>query len=94
MKIGKRCNSCAKVELCFPNRRGYTRHKACKEYRSNNKRVLDIKGKKFGRLKALEFLRLENNAAVWLFECSCGNKKELLRYTVQYGNTKFKRILR
>lgn len=46
----------------------------------------DITGEKHGRLTAIE--RCNENKRKWLFLCDCGNKKEILRYSVSSGKTK------
>jgi hypothetical protein len=49
---------------------------------------IDITNKKFNKLTALNFLRKENGQYIWLFQCDCGNKKELFRHHVVGGTTK------
>ena len=43
---------------------------------------LDIKGRKFGRLTALEEIKVGR----WLFLCDCGVRKEISPYNVKNGN--------
>ena len=46
-------------------------------------------GMVFGRLTAIEFVRKDKyNNAVWLFECSCGKRKEIYRNAVVHGKTR------
>lgn len=50
-------------------------------------RINDI-GKKFGRLTALEFVCIENDEAIYKFQCDCGNVVETTMHSVKSGNTK------
>lgn len=60
-------------------------------------RVHDITGQKFNKLKALEFIGTRVNIspagnkdtrAVWLFECECGNRKEMISHKIIRGETR------
>lgn len=48
----------------------------------------DISGKKFGRLTAIKFSRMQKKIAFWLFRCDCGNEKEINKYSVFFGDSK------
>jgi len=49
----------------------------------------DLTGKKFGRLKAVEFDREKTKRkAYWICECECGNIKTVRSDMLQSGNTK------
>ena len=37
-------------------------------------KIKDISGQKFGQLTAIEFVGVENNKAIWLCKCDCGNE--------------------
>ena len=54
-----------------------------KQYREENNCI----GQKFGRLTVIEFLRIENEDAIYLFHCDCGNNVELPLKMVKRGNT-------
>lgn len=50
------------------------------------------KGDRWGRLEAVEFVRYEligsQKRAVWLFQCDCGNVKEMAVNNVKFGNVR------
>jgi hypothetical protein len=47
-----------------------------------------IKGNKYGRLRAISRIGSNNfNKAIWLFECDCGKKIDLVASSVISGNT-------
>ena len=48
---------------------------------------LDVIGQKFGRLIALEFVGIDNQAAMYRFKCDCGNTVVLPLHSVSSGNT-------
>lgn len=48
----------------------------------------NIIGKKFNRLTALERVRDNSRYVKYLFECDCGNKKIIKKYSVVSGLTK------
>lgn len=49
----------------------------------------DISGQKFGRLTAIKYISSSKpEVPFWLFKCSCGNEKKLLKYNVTQGKTK------
>lgn len=51
-------------------------------------KIKDISGQKFGRLTAIEFIRLnEHRDAEWLFQCDCGNECIVVAYRVNKGHT-------
>ncbi|MBC1744273.1 AP2 domain-containing protein [Listeria welshimeri] len=51
-----------------------------------NNHIIDLAGKKFGRLTVKEFVRSENGNAVWNCVCTCSNEKEVLAYKLKQGN--------
>ena len=51
-------------------------------------RRIDIAGEKYGRLTAIQFTRTKNKMTMWLFQCECGNKKEINMSAVRAGKTK------
>jgi len=52
------------------------------------RKVIDITGQKFGRLTAIERTGSnKSNHAVWLFECECGNFKNIVGKSVTKGKT-------
>lgn len=49
----------------------------------------DLKGMKFNRLTAVEFLRIEKKVgSIWKFKCDCGKEIELPAGRVKFGTTK------
>lgn len=49
----------------------------------------DLKGKKFGKLIVLEYVKNPNkNGNSWLCQCECGNKTYLNSYRLKSGHTK------
>ena len=51
-------------------------------------KIKDISGQKFGRLTAIEFVGVENNKAIWLCKCDCGNTSKVAGTALRFGNTK------
>jgi len=49
---------------------------------------LDISGKRFGRLKVLEKVGVENDRTIWRTLCDCGAEKTIAGSDLTYGNTK------
>ena len=48
----------------------------------------DLTGQKFGKLTAINFIRMDKaHRAVWLFKCDCGKTKETQSHRVTTGNT-------
>ena len=74
---------CGKIKVInkYNVLRGHT--KSCGCLLNRNKEV-DIQGKKFGELTAIEKITTD----LWLFECSCGKKKVIIKKNVKNGNTK------
>lgn len=54
---------------------------------SNYRKAQNYIGQKFGKLTAVKFIRIEKEAAVYLFHCDCGNDIELTMRAVKSGNT-------
>lgn len=51
--------------------------------------IIDLSGKKFGRLTALEICgRTHRGQCIWRCQCDCGNKKDVVSNSLQTGNTK------
>lgn len=48
----------------------------------------DLTGRKFGRLKVIEFSHSKNRRSYWLCLCSCGNKKAIRSDQLTGGRTK------
>lgn len=49
-------------------------------------RLLEIQGKRYGRLTAITFSRKDKwNKHLWLFRCVCGKEKEILKNSVITG---------
>lgn len=51
-------------------------------------RPLDISGVKFGRLKAVRYVRSLKGQRVWACDCECGNKVEARVADLRKGNTR------
>ena len=51
-------------------------------------KIVDIKGKKFGRLTVLECVGIENHKAKWLCVCDCGKRVVVAGSDLRLGNTK------
>ncbi|EAC2219509.1 AP2 domain-containing protein [Listeria monocytogenes] len=51
-----------------------------------NNHIIDLTGKKFGRLTVKEFVRSENGNALWNCFCVCGNEKEVLAQHLKRGH--------
>lgn len=52
-----------------------------------SKRV-DLTGKRFGRLVAVEFLEVRKGNSVWKCKCDCGNESEVCYSNLVRGNTR------
>jgi len=52
-----------------------------------HKNTKDIKGQRFGKLKAIEKAENIGSRVAWLFECDCGNKKSIISTNVVSGKT-------
>jgi hypothetical protein len=50
--------------------------------------MLDLKGKKFGRLTVLRIAKLANHYFWWWCKCECGNIKSIRGSRIACGNTK------
>lgn len=55
---------------------------------SMDKRVKDITGQKFGRLKVIKFDGIKNSNAYFLCKCDCGTIKSILGKNIRKGHTK------
>lgn len=51
-------------------------------------KLIDITGKKFNKLTAIEFNHIKNKQHFWLFKCDCGNMKIISKGEVTNGGTK------
>lgn len=49
---------------------------------------LDLKGRKYGRLKVIERVANKGEKAAWKCECECGNETIVTTTALQSGNTK------
>lgn len=54
---------------------------------SNKKRVVSLKGKRFGRLVVSSFAYTKNRRAYWNCICDCGKQKIVSGHSLQSGNT-------
>ena len=48
----------------------------------------DVIGKKYGRLTVIDFVKIKNQEAIYLFECDCGKRVELSMHSVKQGVVK------
>lgn len=51
-------------------------------------KLLDIAGKRFGRLRAIEFVGRAKNNTFWLCQCDCGSTSKIRLSGLTTGNTK------
>ena len=52
-------------------------------------KVIDLKEKKFGKLKVIEYYGSNKNGrALWVCQCECGNKKIISAHDLRQGKTK------
>lgn len=59
--------------------------KSCGCYR---RVMMDLIGKKFGRLTVLDFVDARHRNARWLCQCECGRNKVISGYSLKSGDTK------
>ncbi|MGN4578378.1 AP2 domain-containing protein [Bacillus cereus group sp. MYBK74-1] len=52
------------------------------------KKVLDLQGKKFGKLTVLERVENRDHCSAWKCECECGTVKVIIGKNLAYGKTK------
>ena len=50
-------------------------------------KIIDISGKRYGRLTVVSFVGVKDHAAYWLCKCDCGNTLEVRGYSLRTGNT-------
>ena len=79
---------CVCGNLCYIStdqlRAGVVRSCGCLQKES---RMVDVTGKRFGRLLALEYTgKIVDNSTVWKFRCNCGNEFEARLNAVRYSN--------
>lgn len=56
---------------------------------NNGRRVIDLTGKKFGKLCAVKLVKtIPCKGAVWLCKCDCGGEKEVLSSYLSSGGTR------
>lgn len=51
-------------------------------------KIIDLTGKKFGRLTVIEYAESKRNGAQWLCVCECGNKKVYNGQSLRTGHTR------
>lgn len=52
-------------------------------------KIKDITGEKYNRLTAIKYVgKMKAGGAIWLWQCDCGNQKEIPANSVKTGNTK------
>ena len=52
------------------------------------RKLIDLRGRKFGRLTVIERIGTKNRKSVWECKCECGNTKEVVSNNLISGNTK------
>lgn len=69
---------------------GHTRSCGCLKRETGSKRIIDLTGKKFGRLTVLKKSEVEhkNHIAYWICQCDCGNVVEVAGASLRSGGTK------
>lgn len=53
-----------------------------------SKKIINLKGQKFGRLIVLSFSYMQNHRSYWLCKCDCGNVKNIYSGDFKNGHTK------
>ena len=61
---------------------------AAEHIKNITNRELDIAGKIFGRLTAIQPIRKDSQGVIWLCKCECGNEIEATVKCLRSGNTK------
>lgn len=51
-------------------------------------KALDLTGKRFGSLVAIESTRSEKGQRIWTCKCDCGNTKDIVSYSLVRGSSK------
>lgn len=54
----------------------------------NKHRLIDLKGKKFGKLTVLSYSKVIKKQPLWLCECECGAQKEIMGANLREGKSK------
>ena len=92
MKI--KCEYCEKEFNKRPcvikrNEHNFCSRKCMNDYLKIHPRNLkDLMGKKFGRLKVIEYVGISNHSALWKCKCKCGNEKIIVGNDLISGHTK------
>ena len=50
--------------------------------------MIDMTGKKYGRLTAIKPTKKKNRKWLWLFKCDCGKTKEIIGIDVRNGQSR------
>ena len=84
-----KCDCGNEVIVCIDNlRNGHTKSCGCLKHKESSRRI-DLSGKRYGNLVALNFLRSnEKGTSIWLCRCDCGNEIEVSYNNLKSGNTK------
>ena len=55
------------------------------EFLKENKKRLDIKGKKFGKLTVIDYCESKNGESIWQCQCDCGNQCQAVGWHLTRG---------
>lgn len=81
---------CGGTALCQTGALEYGTARSCGCSRKKNHRpIIDIRGQRFGRLVAEEFVRVDpKRGVIWKCKCDCGNEIECPTKSLRSGHTK------
>lgn len=82
------CEECGKS---YTNRKQYSRYCSldCKYKGISKKRIVDITGKRYGRLEVLYMkTKKDNERTKWICKCDCGKIVEVIYHNLSQGITK------
>jgi len=81
----------AKKTTVFNNnlKRGVTTSCGCyQRQRAKESNLINIEGKRYGKLLVVEYVESRNGNAYWLCKCDCGNDKVISANGLKAGNSK------
>ena len=84
-QITKNCVNCDAV---FSVKASRVNEAHCSIKCSAESKIKDVRGRKFGRLTAIEFIGVRKRSAFWRFRCECGKEVERRLNIVQSGGIK------
>ena len=78
---------CGKIFTTHTHSLQQGRTKSCGCSKGENL-IIDLTNQRFGKLVVIQFLRIENNYAIWQCKCDCGAIIEVNGASLRSGNTK------